>query len=177
MTSLPGPSMNASAEKTGDPQIRRERRTEIGHGQVAGEAARQNPGLFVGRFNEAVDAATMLRAFTKGKDIRVAGGEPVIDHDPTIDRKPCFAGEFRIRPYADRADHEIGGKDACVGEFNTGGAMFAQNPFCVGAEQHLDALGLDRALEKGGRLIIELALHQAVHQMDKRHFHACLARP
>jgi hypothetical protein len=93
----------------------------------------------------------MLRAFTKGEDIRVAGGEPVIDHNPAIDRKPCFAGEFRIRPYADRADHEIGGKDARAGQFETDSAIFAQNPFCVGAEQHLDALGLDRALEKGGR--------------------------
>jgi hypothetical protein len=88
----------------------------------------------------------MLRAFPKGEDIRVAGGEPVIDHDPAIDRKPRFTGEFRIRPYADRADHEIGGKDARVGEFKTGGAIFAQNSFCVGAEQHLNALGLDRAL-------------------------------
>jgi hypothetical protein len=118
----------------------------------------------------------MLRAFTKGEDIRVAGGEPVIDHNPAIDRKPCFAGEFRIRPYADRADHEIGGKEARAGQFETDSAIFAQNPFCVGAEQHLDALGLDRALEKGGRAIIELALHQAVHQMDKRHFHAGLGK-
>ena len=87
----------------------------------------------------------MLRAFTKGEDIRVAGGEPVIDHDPAINRKPCFAGEFRIRPYADRADHEIGGKDPRAGQFKAGGAIFAQNPYRVGAEQHLDAFGLDRA--------------------------------
>ena len=31
-------------------------------------------------------------------------------------------------------------------------------------------------LEKGGPSIVELALHQAVHQMDKRHFHACLGK-
>ena len=126
-----------------DLQICRERRTQIGHVPVAGEAARQNPGLFVGRFNEPIDAATMLRAFTEGEDIRVAGGEPVIDHDPAIDRNPCFMGELRIRPNADRADHEIGGKDAPAGKLESRGAIFAQNPFCVGAEQHLDTFGLD----------------------------------
>src|SRR5437016_3825316 len=107
MTSLERLCMNLPAEKyihAGDLQVRRGNGTEIGHAPLASEAARQDLGLFVGRLDEAVDAAAMLRAFTESEDVRVAGGEPVIDHDPAIDREPCLAGELRIRPYANSAN-------------------------------------------------------------------------
>ena len=88
----------------------------------------------------------MFRAFPDGKDIRIARGEPVIDHDAAIDRDPRVMGELCIRPNANRADHEIGGKDPPAGKLECCSAIFAQNPFCVGAEQHFNIFSLDCSL-------------------------------
>ena len=98
----------------------------------------------------------------------------IVDDDAAIDGDAGLLRKRDIGPDAGGEDHRLGLDPPSVGEFDALDAGRAVDARGVGIEQHLDALALDQRFQKRGRRRVELALHQAVHQMQQRHRRAGL---
>ncbi len=119
----------------------------------------------------------MLGTFADRVDARHAGLEVVVDHDAAIDCNACGARERGIGLDADRDHHRIGRDDRAVGEGDALDAGIADDARGLCFEPDRDALGLDRAPEHGGGTLVELAFHQAIHEMEHGHLCARLGEP
>jgi hypothetical protein len=106
-------------------------------------------------------------------------GSPAAEASATFGRMPSASGRTSRwpRPDADGEDHEVGCEPASVGEGEPLRPVVAQHPRRLLRQQHLDAPALDLPLQNGRRAAVELALHQAVHDMHQRHVRAALGEP
>ena len=93
---------------------------------------------------------------------------------PRLTDMPASLASCDVRPDAGREDHRVGRDQAAVHQFDAFDARLAMDARGVGVEQDCDPLALDQGFQKFGRGRIELALHQAVHQMHQRHRRAGL---
>ncbi len=149
-------------------QVGRNDAAVIGRG-TASQMTGQHTRLIVGGFDQAVADATMFGAFAEREDIRCRGLQMVVDHDAAIDG---YAGVFRqrgVRPDSGCENHRLGIEHATIGKFDAFDMRFAKEPRGVSTQQHCNALALDQGFQQFRRRRIELALHQAVHQMDQRY--------
>jgi len=135
---------------------------------LAGEAARQELRLLVGRLHQSVTAAAMLGALADGVHAKGVGFEMIVDHDAARDLKPGGARQRGVGADADRDDDGVGGDDRAVAQLHRLDPAVAGDAGGVRLQPDGDALGLDRALEHERRARIELALHQPVHEVEKR---------
>ncbi len=88
----------------------------------------------------------------------------VVDHDPAVDVQAHAPRQRRLRADADADDGEVGLEER-VAEVDAG----FSDPLRVALQQDLHAERLDRGREQLRRSVVELALHQAVHQVHDRH--------
>jgi len=105
--------MNSPAEKTFTPETFKIRcwcRPQVDRAPVAGEAACQNLGLFICRFDKAVDTSAMFRAFPNGKDIRVARVSPSSTMMPPLTAIPASWAScvFGLMPTAQTTNQQEG---------------------------------------------------------------------
>ena len=101
----------------------------------------------------------------------------IVHDDPAVHGETSCGRDLRIRFDADRNHHHVGRDAAAVLELDRLDVSVADETGCRGFEQHIDALGLDRALEHRCGAGVELALHQAIHQMNERDLGAGLGEP
>ena len=142
-----------------------------------GEMPRQHPPLLIGRLDQSVADAAMLGAFADREYVRRSGLQVVVDHDAAVDGNAGLLCQCDVRPDAGREDHGVGRNQAAARQFNAFDARHAVDACGIGIEQDFDPLALDQGFQKFGRGRIQLALHQAVHQMHQRHRRAGLGKP
>ena len=130
---------------------------------------RQYPRLLVSRLDQAVTNTAMFGAFAEREDIRCAGLQGIVDDDAAIDGNAGLFRQCNIRPDARRENHRVGIDPASVRQFDAVDARLTMEPRGIGIQQNPDALKLDQGFQQFRGWRIELALHQAVHQMDQRH--------
>src|SRR5262249_25648030 len=107
----------------------------------------------------------MLGAFADGVDAGDAGFEMVVHRNAAIDLKPGRPRQLGVRPDAGRDDHRVRRDDGAVPQFDRLDATVADDARGLSLEPHGDALGFARAFEHACRALIELALHEPVHEM------------
>ena len=98
----------------------------------------------------------------------------IIDDDSAVDLESGGSSDFSIRLDTNGDDDKVRGQDAAILQHHALDRGVADKPRGLDIEEHLDALGLDSALQHGRRGPIELTLHQAIHQVNERHPRASL---
>ncbi len=93
----------------------------------------------------------------------------IVDDDAAIDRDTGVSGDFGVRLDADRNNDRVGRKHAAVLELYTLDVTIADESRRRDVQQHPDAFRLDRTLEQQRGACVELALHQAIHEMNQCH--------
>ena len=142
------------------------------HGaRVGGFAAGQRGGghgrLVVDRRDDAVDDAAVLSALADRQHALVRGHHAVVDDDPALDGQAGRTGQVDLRADADRDHDEVGLELGAVGEAHAANAVgqVGQQLGGLALEQHLDAERLHRRRQQRRGAGVELALHQAVHEV------------
>ncbi len=108
----------------------------------------------------------MLRAFADGEDVRVAGDKGVIHQHAASAGEPRRAGKAGIGPDAAGHDEMSAGSRA----HRPAAALNALRAFdgdALRLQFNLYAVRFNRLAQKSRRMGVELAFHEAVHQMDE----------
>jgi hypothetical protein len=132
-------------------------------------------GLLEQGRDQAIALAAVLHAFAHRVDLRVVGLQRVVDDDAALAVQPGLLRQRDVRPYPDGHHDQVRVERGAVGEAHAGHARVAEDlgplTLCVcHAEAH--AALLERGLQHRRRGPVELALHQAVEQVDHGHLHA-----
>ena len=101
----------------------------------------------------------------------------IIHDDPPVHRETSCGRDLRIGFDADRNDHHVCRDAAAVLEFDRLDLSVAEETSRRGFQQYINTFRLDSALEHRCRACVELALHQAIHQVNKRGLGAGLGEP
>ncbi|CPX81704.1 Uncharacterised protein [Mycobacteroides abscessus] len=80
-----------------------------GAGIGAGELLGQHFGHMPSGLHQAVDLAPVLHTFADSADVRVGGGQTVIDDDGVVDRESGLFGQRALRADSCGQYHHIGG--------------------------------------------------------------------
>src|SRR2546426_3505300 len=117
-------------------------------------------------------------AFADGIDLRVVRLHRVIDDDAAFAVNAGSLGELGIGADAYGHHYQIGDE---LGAAHKAHALHspvavADDLCCLGAQQELQPLVLERALQHIGRGTVQLTFHQPVHQMDDGDVHAALLK-
>ncbi len=116
----------------------------------------------------------MLHTLAHCVDARIEGLQGVVDHDAPLAVQPGGFGQLHVGTDAHRHHHQVGRDLAAVLEAHAGHAPLAEDRLGLGLHQKLQAALLQRGLEQVGGRLVELALHQDVHEVDHGHVHAVL---
>ena len=155
-----------------DLELRRRHRALIDESAIAGNGGGQHFALVVERRDEPVDDAVVFDAFTDGKDVRVGRFHVVVDDDGAVDGKARFLAELDVGPDACGDDHQVRFDLLAVFEFHAFDVPVAENGGGAFLEGHPDAELFDAGAEIGAARWVELAFHQAVHQVDHGYLRA-----
>jgi hypothetical protein len=147
-------------------------RAGVGLAGAARDRRRRRPRLLVDRRHQPVDHAAVLDALADRPDRRIAGAQPVVDHDRPLALQPRRAGELDVRPDPHRDHQQVAVELGAVGEAQAGHPAVAEHLAGVARQQHLDVQLGHAAGEQGRRRRVELALHEAIHQVHHCHRHA-----
>jgi hypothetical protein len=104
----------------------------------------------------------------------VAGPQLIVDNNAAIDRHTGVLRQRDIGTNACREHHSICRNNPAIDQLNGLNIVQTKDLPGIGAENDLDALAFHQPLEQRTCGRIELALHQAIHQMQKRYFRTCL---
>jgi hypothetical protein len=156
----------------GDLELGRRRARLEARGGIAHELRGRRVRHLVERRHQAEHLAIGLGAFAQGEDIGIAGAHGGVDHDTAVDGDARLLGELHVGADADRHHHQVSRQACAVVELDGLDAARAHDRLGVGPRQHLDAAGLDGALQQMAGGGIELALHQGRHQVHDRDVHA-----
>ena len=137
-------------------------------GEAVGEAAAHVPQ---GR-DQAIDIAVMFDTFADRQHIRVAGYHMIVDLDAASDVQARFLRQRGRRANADRHHDEAGGNVAAVLQAHALDLALAVYFSGVGPGQDGLAACFQGGLEQPARRLVELPLHQRVHEVDNRDLHA-----
>ena len=128
--------------------------------------------MLVGGLDQAVAGAGVLDAVADGMDAGHGGLQPVVDEDAAPRRQAGGLGERRIGAHAHRHHHQPAGNALSILQLDALDGRRTVNRPRLRLQQDADALGLERPFEEPRAFGVELALHQPVHQVDKRDRHA-----
>ena len=121
--------------------------------------------------------AAVLGALADREHARVRGHERVVDDDPALDVQARRAASADVRADADRDDDEVAVQLVAAGERRPATRRRGRDDRArVALEQDVDAERLDRRRQQRRRAGVELALHQAVHEVHDRRRAAQRAR-
>ncbi len=135
----------------------------------------QHARLLIGGLDKPVACAAMLGTFAEREHIRMTGPQLIVDHDAAVDWHTGIFRQRDVRPDACGEDHGVGGDHPPIRQFDALRRVFAEDLLGVGAKENLNTLVLHQPLQQRRCRRIELPLHQAVHQMQQRHFGAGLS--
>ena len=152
----------------GDLELRARHRAEVGR-RVAGERGGRDARLVVDRRDEPVDDPAMLRALSDGEDAGQVRAHRVVDEDPALAVDAHLAGERRLGADADGDDDEVGEQPLAALEVQAGRALGADDRRRVALELDLHVERGERGREQRAGTRVELALHEAVEQVDDGH--------
>ena len=116
----------------------------------------------------------MLHALADRVHARVVGLHGVGNDNPLFAVDAGRLGQREIRTDTDRHHHQVGGDLAPVGQPHALHALLADDLLGLGLEQEVDAARFERLLQQARGGAIQLALHEAVHEMHDGDFHALL---
>ncbi len=119
----------------------------------------------------------MLYALADRVDFGVARRHVVADQDAAVDVELGGARQVDIGADADRQHDQIGRDLAPVGEDDAFGFVGSEDFLGLAVGKKGDAARIEIALQQLARRCIELALHQARHQMHDRDRHAPALQP
>ena len=145
-------------------------------GLFAGEMRGEHARLFVSRLDKSVTDPAMLGTLSDRVDAGPAGLQMIVDKNAAIDAEAGTVGEFDIRANAGRDHHKIGFNLRAVLKRDRLRAPFAVNADCFSIEVDGHAARLKCFFQHAGRVSVELALHEPVHQVYNRDLRACLCQ-
>ena len=144
---VPPGHRRGAGEDLDDGGAERRRGTGVEPGDVVGHPA----ALAVGHVGEgderraAADGVDLLDGVADGVHVGVAGAAGVVDGDAATgpDREPGHLGQAGVGAHADRADHELPGDLAPVGQADTPLGHLGDGDAGLDPHAVLDELGLD----------------------------------
>ena len=162
----------------GDLQPRLEDRTAIGAIVHSGQNIRQRAAHLPDGRDQAIGDAPMFGALADGEDGRVGSAHLVVHHHAAPYGQAATRRQGCVRPDTDGHDQQAAGNDPTVLELQAADlAVLAQDRLGLGAQHGLHAAISQGAAQQEARRLIELALHQHVHQVDDRGPHPSPGQP
>ena len=119
----------------------------------------------------------MLGALADGEHARMGGDHRVVDEDAALRAQAGRDREVGPRDDPDRDDDEVARQPLAVLEHQALDAALAEHRLGPALQHDLDAELLDARRQQCRRALVELALHQAVHQVHDRHRAAARREP
>ncbi len=116
----------------------------------------------------------MLYTLADRVDLRIKGLHGIVDHYATLTINARLLGQFNIGADTHSHYHQVGFDLGTVSELHTSDAFIPKDHFRLRLHQKLQTFLLKGLLQQIGRRLVELALHENIHQMHHSDIHATL---